>query len=745
MATPERIVFSEYSEEMQKSYIDYAMSVIVQRALPDVRDGLKPVQRRTLYDMYELGIKSDKPYRKSARIVGDTMGKYHPHGDSSIYESLVVMAQDFKKELPLVDGHGNFGSIEGDGAAAMRYTEARLQKITEEAYLGDLDKEVVNFVSNFDETETEPEVLPVRIPNLLVNGAEGIAVGMATSIPPHNLSEVIDGVIEYMKNPDINTDDMMKIISGPDFPTGGIVANKDELLSIYSTGEGKIRIRGRVQIEKGKNGRTNIVVTEIPYTMIGANIGKFLNDVYDLTESHQTNDITDISNMSSKEGIRIVIELKKGADVENVKNLLYKKTRLEDTFGVNMLSVVDGRPETMGIVPIIRHSVDFQYELVTKKYTYLLRKERDKKEIQEGLIKACDVIDLIIEILRGSKDRKMAKECLTKGIIDNVKFKSEQSKKDAQYLLFTDRQADAILEMHLYKLIGLEIDALRGDYMKTMKNIQNYSEILENRGSMAKVIIKDLKAYKEEFGRERRTEICNLEEVIVEEKPIEEEDVVILLDRFAYVKVIDVPTYERNKEAADAESKNVIFCKNIDRLAIFTDKGNEYIVKVLDIPQRKFREKGLPLDNISNFDSASEHILLIETINELKGKKVFFGTKDNLIKMVDGELFDVTRKTSQATKLGDNDEVIIVQIINPDDTVAVYSENGYFLRFQAADVPEKKKAALGVRGMNTKTGEDIVGIAILKPGDEKAVKVGKNEVHLERLHIAARNQRGTKR
>ena len=745
MATPERIVFSEYSEEMQKSYIDYAMSVIVQRALPDVRDGLKPVQRRTLYDMYELGIKSDKPYRKSARIVGDTMGKYHPHGDSSIYESLVVMAQDFKKELPLVDGHGNFGSIEGDGAAAMRYTEARLQKITEEAYLGDLDKEVVNFVSNFDETETEPEVLPVRIPNLLVNGAEGIPVGMATSIPPHNLSEVIDGVIEYMKNPDINTDDMMKIISGPDFPTGGIVANKDELLSIYSTGEGKIRIRGRVQIEKGKNGRTNIVVTEIPYTMIGANIGKFLNDVYDLTESHQTNDITDISNMSSKEGIRIVIELKKGADVENVKNLLYKKTRLEDTFGVNMLSVVDGRPETMGIVPIIRHSVDFQYELVTKKYTYLLRKERDKKEIQEGLIKACDVIDLIIEILRGSKDRKMAKECLTKGIIDNVKFKSEQSKKDAQYLLFTDRQADAILEMHLYKLIGLEIDALRGDYMKTMKNIQNYSEILENRGSMAKVIIKDLKAYKEEFGRERRTEICNLEEVIVEEKPIEEEDVVILLDRFAYVKVIDVPTYERNKEAADAESKNVIFCKNIDRLAIFTDKGNEYIVKVLDIPQRKFREKGLPLDNISNFDSASEHILLIETINELKGKKVFFGTKDNLIKMVDGELFDVTRKTSQATKLGDNDEVIIVQIINPDDTVAVYSENGYFLRFQAADVPEKKKAALGVRGMNTKTGEDIVGIAILKPGDEKAVKVGKNEVHLERLHIAARNQRGTKR
>jgi DNA gyrase subunit A len=745
MATPEKIVFSEYSEEMQKSYIDYAMSVIVQRALPDIRDGLKPVQRRTLYDMYELGIKSDKPYRKSARIVGDTMGKYHPHGDSSIYESLVVMAQDFKKELPLVDGHGNFGSIEGDGAAAMRYTEARLQKITEQAYLGDLDKEIVNFVPNFDETEKEPEVLPVRIPNLLINGAEGIAVGMATSIPPHNLSEVIDGVIEYMKNPDINTVDMLKIIHGPDFPTGGIVANKDELLGIYSTGEGKIRVRGRIVTEKGKNGRTNLVVTEIPYTMIGANIGKFLNDVYDLTESHQTNDITDISNMSSKEGIRIVIELKKGADVENVKNLLYKKTRLEDTFGVNMLSVVDGRPETMGIVPIIRHSVDFQYELAKRKYTYLLKKEREKKEIQEGLIKACDVIDLIIEILRGSKDRKMAKDCLTKGITDDIRFKNEQSRKDAQYLLFTDRQADAILEMRLYKLIGLEIDALRGDYMKTMQNIQTYSEILDNRGVMAKVIIKELKSYKEEFGRERRTEINNLDEVVVEEKPLEEEDVVILLDRFAYGKVVDLSTYERNKEAAEAESKKIIFCKNTDRLAIFTDKGNEYIVKVLDIPQRKFREKGLPLDNISNFDSSSEHILLIESLSELKGKKVFFGTKDNLIKAVDGELFDVTRKTSQATKLGDKDEVIAVEVIDSDDSVAVYSDNGYFLRFSASDVPEKKKAALGVRAMKTKKGEEIIGIVVLKPGEEKSVKVGKNEVHLERLHIAARDQRGSKR
>ena len=387
-ARAENLIRTEYSEVMQKAYIDYAMSVIIARALPDVRDGLKPVQRRTLYDMHELGIRYDRPYRKCARIVGDTMGKYHPHGDSSIYESLVVMAQDFKKGLPLVDGHGNFGSIEGDGAAAMRYTEARLQKITQEAYLADLDKDVVDFVPNFDETEKEPEVLPVKVPNILINGAEGIAVGMATSIPPHNFGEVIDGVKAYMKNPDINTEQMMEYIKGPDFPTGGIVTNKDDLLSIYSTGSGKIKVRGKVEIEKMKGGKERIVITEIPYTMIGANIGKFLNDVYSLVETKKTNDIVDISNQSSKEGIRIVIELKRGADAENICNLLYKKTKLEDTFSVNMLAVADGRPETMGIVPMIRHHVNFQYEIATRKYKTLLEKELEKKEVQEGLIKA---------------------------------------------------------------------------------------------------------------------------------------------------------------------------------------------------------------------------------------------------------------------------------------------------------------------------------------------------------------------
>ena len=485
----ENVIATDYADVMQKSYIDYAMSVIISRALPDVRDGLKPVQRRTLYDMYELGIRYDRPYRKCARIVGDTMGKYHPHGDSSIYEALVVMAQDFKKGKTLVDGHGNFGSIEGDGAAAMRYTEARLEKLTQEVFLADLDKNIVDFMPNFDETEKEPQVLPVKIPNLLVNGADGIAVGMATSIPPHNLGEVVDAVKAYIKNNDISVKGLMRYLKGPDFPTGGLVVNKDDLLNIYETGSGKLRLRGKVEVEKVKGGRQQLVITEIPYTMIGANIGKFLNDVASLVETKKTTDIVDISNQSSKEGIRIVLELKKDADVENLTNMLYKKTRLEDTFGVNMLAVADGRPETLSLKQVIEHHVDFVFEVTTRKYKTLLGKELEKKEIQEGLIKACDVIDLIIEILRGSKSRDQVKKCLVEGITEGIKFKSKASEKAAKNLKFTENQATAILEMRLYRLIGLEIEALQAEYDQTMKNIASYEDILNNYDSMCEVII----------------------------------------------------------------------------------------------------------------------------------------------------------------------------------------------------------------------------------------------------------------
>ncbi len=745
MNQEEQIIRTEYSELMQKSYIDYAMSVIIARALPDVRDGLKPVQRRTLYDMYELGIRYDKPYRKCARIVGDTMGKYHPHGDSSIYDALVVMAQDFKKGLPLVDGHGNFGSIEGDGAAAMRYTEARLQKITQEAYLADLDKDVVNFVPNFDETEKEPEVLPVKVPNLLLNGAEGIAVGMTTSIPPHNFGEVIDGVIAYMKDPDINTEQMMQYIPGPDFPTGGIVANKDELLAVYSTGMGKIKIRGKVEVEKGKGGKDRLVITEIPYTMIGANIGKFLNDIYSLVETKKTSDIVDITNQSSKEGIRIVLELKKGADVKNLKNLLYKKTKLEDTFGVNMLAVADGKPETMGIVPIIRHHVNFQYELATRKYQTLLAKERDKKEIQEGLIKATDVIDLIIEILRGSKNVKDARACLTDGITDNINFKSEQSKRDAAKLRFTERQTTAILEMRLQKLIGLELEALLKDHDETLKNIAKYEDILGSRAAMAKVIIKELESFKKEYAKPRKTVIDNLEEAVVEEKKIEEMDVVFLMDRFGYAKTVDVATYERNKEAANTENRYILTCKNTDKICIFTNKGQMHLLKVLDLPYGKFRDKGTPIDNLSNYNSSEENFVYITNLAAISRSQVLFGTKSAMLKVVDGSEFDVAKRTTAATKLNEGDELIFVQALALEETLVMQSEKDFFLRIDISSIPEKKKGAVGVRGMKLGAGDALTAIYLLNAEDVVNIEVKGKEVALNRLRTAGRDTKGTKR
>ncbi|MGN0483328.1 MAG: DNA topoisomerase (ATP-hydrolyzing) subunit A [Lachnospiraceae bacterium] len=743
----EQIIQTEYSEVMQKSYIDYAMSVIVSRALPDVRDGLKPVQRRTLYDMYELGIRYDRPYRKCARIVGDTMGKYHPHGDSSIYEALVVMAQDFKKGMPLVDGHGNFGSIEGDGAAAMRYTEARLQKITQEAYLADLDKNVVNFVPNFDETEKEPEVLPVKVPNLLVNGAEGIAVGMATSIPTHNLGEVIEGVKAYMKNPDINTEQMMQYIPGPDFPTGGIVANKDDLLQIYSTGTGKIKLRGKVEVEPLKGGKEQIVITEIPYTMIGANIGKFLNDIYSLVETKKTNDIVDISNQSSKEGIRIVIELKKGANAQNIINLLYKKTRLEDTFGVNMLAVADGKPETMGLVPIIRHHVNFQYELATRKYQTLLEKELEKKEIQEGLIRACDVIDLIIEILRGSKNIKDAKACLIHGDTSKVKFRSKASEKQASMLDFTERQATAILEMRLYKLIGLEIEALQKEHDTTLKNIEQYQDILAHRSSMAKVIIKELDKLKKEFATERKTALENASEAVYEEETVKEAEVVLLMDRFGYVKTVDKAVYERNQEAADAENKHIVHLMNTDKLCIFTNTGQLHLVKVLDLPYGRFRDKGQPIDNFGKYDSSEETIVFLSGLREICGKKLLFTTASGMMKQVDGSEFDVSKRTVAATKLAEGDMLLSVEPIQEETkTVVLQTEKAMFLRFEVEEVPEKKKGAVGVKGITLKTKDLVKAVYLLAEDEEKTVLIGEeNEIALHRLKVNKRAGQGVKR
>ncbi len=740
----DRIIKTEYSELMQKSFIDYAMSVIVARALPDVRDGLKPVQRRTLYDMYELGIRYDRPYRKSARIVGDTMGKYHPHGDSSIYDALVVMAQDFKKELPLVDGHGNFGNIEGDGAAAMRYTEARLQKVTQETFLADLDKDVVDFGPNFDETEKEPLVLPVKIPNILINGSEGIAVGMVTSIPPHNFGEVIDAVKAYMMDENITTRELMRYLKGPDFPTGGMVCNKDELLEIYETGQGKLRIRGKIEVEKAKGGKTNVVITEIPYTMIGANITKFLQDVAALAETKKTNDIVDITNQSSKEGIRIVIELKRDADVENFKNLLLKKTRLEDTFGVNMLAIADGRPETMGLKTIMKHYVDFQFETATRKYSNLLQKELERKEIQEGLIKACNVIDLIIEILRGSKDRAMAKACLVEGKTDGIKFKFKESRIMAQQLQFTEPQANAILEMRLYKLIGLEIDALMKEHEDTIANIFRYEDILARRDSMAQVIMNELDAYKKEYSRPRRTMIDNAGQVVFEEKKPEEMDVYFLMDRFGYSRTIDTAAYERNKEAVESENSHVILCKNTGKICLFTNAGQLHTVKISDIPYGKFRDKGIPIDNVSNYDSSKEDILCVASQADLNLYRMLFTTKQAMMKVVSGGEFDVSKKTVAATKLNDGDEVKSIAILIEQRNVVLQTHEGYFLRFPVEEIPEKKKGAVGVRGMKLGANDYIEEVYYTRNAQEQTIDYRGKSLELNKLKLGSRDTKGVK-
>lgn len=791
----EQIVTSEYSDLMQKSYIDYSMSVICQRAVPDVRDGLKPVQRRVLYAMDQLGLNYDKPHRKSARIVGDTMGKYHPHGDSSIYEALVVLEQDFKKGMALIDGHGNFGSIEGDGAAAMRYTEAKLKKFTQQVYLADLDKDVVDFVPNFDETEKEPEVLPVRIPNVLVNGAEGIAVGMTTSIPTHNLSEVIDAVIAYMDNQDITTEGLMEYVKGPDFPTGGLVVNKSELLNIYENGTGKIKLRGKVEFEKGtgRSDRDKLVITEIPYTMVGANIGKFISDVVELIETKKTQDIADISNQSSKEGIRIVLELKKNADIQKLENMLYKKTRLEDTFGVNMLTIVEKKPEILGLKGIIKHNVDFQFEIQTRKYTTLLGKELEQKEIKEGLIRACDMIDLIIEILRGSTSLKDAKNCLINGVTDNIKFKHKESELYASNLNFTEKQAQAILDLRLYKLIGLEILALQKEYEAILERIAEYEEILSNKKAMAKVIKKELLKIKKDYAVPRKTLIINGKEAVYEENPIVEQEVVFVMDRFGYAKTIDTSLYEKNQETVDSENKYIFRCMNTDKVYIFTDTGSMHTIKVIDVPFVRVKDKGTPVDNLGNYDSKGENIVFICSSDMVRDRKLLFTTSQGMMKLVSGNEFDVSKRTVMATKLGEDDSLVSVLVTGAldghstiysedingsvmlyggsdeegeqlafdfedmmmpgelmdespagavsDEIVVLQTNDGIFLKFKLSEIPEKKKGAIGVKGISLRTDDYVTKVYVMDAGDNIVAECNGKNVSLRNLKT---NKRGAK-
>jgi len=741
----EKILRTEYSEEMQKSYLDYSMSVITARAIPDARDGLKPVQRRVLYDMSELRIFSDRPHRKSARIVGDTMGKYHPHGDSSIYETLVVLSQDFKKGMALIDGHGNFGSIEGDGAAAMRYTEAKLAKFTEEVYLKDLDK-TVEFVSNYDETEKEPQVLPVRVPNLLINGAEGIAVGMSTSIPTHNLAEVCDTCIAYIKNRDIDTKKLLDILHGPDFPTGGIIANKKDLLEIYNTGNGKLKLRGKIEVELGrrKSDKDKLIVSEIPYTMIGSGINKFLVDVANLVENKKLSDVVDISNQSDKNGTRIVLELKKDADIEKIKNILYKKTKLEDTFGVNMLAIVDGRPEILSLRDILKNYIEFQYEITTKKYNILLNKELEKKEIQEGLIKAVDVIDLIIAILRGSKNLAQAKKCLTSGDTTDITFKVKSLEKDAKKLSFTEKQAQAILDMRLYKLIGLEIEALLKDNETTLKNIAEYENILKNHKNMDKLFIKDLEKIKKEFALKRRTHIEDAKEAVYVEEEVASEEVIFVMDKFGYCKLLDRGTFDKNAENIETENKYVFPIMNTDKVCIFSNKGILYKIKAMDLPMSKLRDKGVPVDNLTKFDSGSEEILLALSEDSMQGSYILMLTKNGYIKKVSSSEFKTNNKQVASTKLNDDDVLVGVKLLDAriKTDICVSSSAGYALKFNVSEVNEFKKSTRGEKAITLGYNEFVENLYILSETGIGIIN-GK-ELNLSKVRLSHRGYKGQK-
>ena len=742
----EKIIKQEYSDIMKQSYIDYAMSVIIARAVPDIRDGLKPVQRRILYDMgEELGLDYNKPYRKSARIVGDTMGKFHPHGDSSIYDAMVVMAQDFKREIPLVDGHGNFGSIEGDGAAAQRYTESRLQKITQENYLADLDKKVVDYVPNYDETEKEPEVLPVKIPNFLINGSEGIAVGMTTSTPSHNLVEVLKAEEYLMDTPGASIEELMDFVKGPDFPTGGIVANSNDLLEIYKTGTGKIRVQGRVIHEKNRQ-VNRLVITEIPYTMIGAGIANFLNDVAMLVDSKQIPDIVDISNQSSKEGIKIVLDLKKNVseeDAKKIKTVLLSKTKLEDTFGVNMLAIANGRPKTLTLKSALEYHISFLFEINTRKYTTMLAKEKEKAEVQEGLIKAIDVLDAVIETIRGSKTKTEAKECLMTGKVDNIKYRIAEDKKIAKTFDFTELQTDAILDMRLSRLIGLELEALKKENEKTKQNIEKYIKILSDKKYMKKVIKDDLEHIIKEYGQPRKTSIKNIEKAVIKKEAPKAFKEVVLMDKFGYVRAVSDTVYEKNKDAADSESKWVIPVMSDDKVVFITENGIMHTVPANKIPFGKFRDKSIPVDNVSTLDTTTDLILYAEAMSDMAGEaaggaagetvssKNVYVIVTNLggVKKLPGAEFSVKSKNTKYIKLKDGEVCTdFVKVEKGEPEIVLVSEAGRFLRFSAADIPEKKRGAGTVAGIAMKDGEKLSDVFFVWPEDvKKAAETGSDE------------------
>ncbi|MFR5661431.1 MAG: DNA gyrase subunit A [Limosilactobacillus mucosae] len=702
---PGRITDVNLTGLMKNSFLDYAMSVIVARALPDVRDGLKPVQRRILYGMNELGVTPDKPYKKSARIVGDVMGKFHPHGDSSIYEGLVRMAQDFSYRYMLVDGHGNFGSVDGDGAAAMRYTEARMSKIAVEM-LRDINKNTVDFQDNYDGSEKEPTVLPDRFPNLLVNGASGIAVGMATNIPTHNLGEVIDAIHLLMQNPDATTEELMKVLPGPDFPTGGVVMGKSGIRKAYETGRGTIIVRAKVDIEEAKNGRQRIVVHEIPYMV---NKARLIERIAELAREKEIEGITDINDETDREGMRIVIDVRRDASAEVILNNLYKMTLMQTTFNFNMLAIVNGAPKVLSLKQILQHYLEHQINVVRRRTEFDLKKAQSRDHIVQGLLIALDHIDEIIKIIREAQTSEIAKEQL----ID-------------RYTL-DDRQAQAILDMRLVRLTGLEREKIENEHQKLTEAIADYQDILAHEERINQIIYDELLEIQRKFGDPRRTELQVGDITDIEDEDlIEEEDIVVTLTHNGYIKRLPVDEFKSQNRGGrgvkgmgvhkDDFIEHLISSSTHDILLFFTNSGKVFSMKGYEVPEYGRSAQGIPIINLLGIDNHEKITAVINVSNAADDtdKFLFFVTKQGTVKKTPVDDFRNIRSNGlKAIQLHDGDELIHVNIIDGQQNMILGTRLGYAVSFNAEDVRSMGRSAAGVRGAKLREGDCVIGAAPL--------------------------------
>ena len=691
-------------DEIKAAYLDYSMSVIVSRALPDVRDGLKPVHRRILFSMSEMGMNHKTPFKKSARIVGDVLGKYHPHGDSSVYGAMVRMAQDFNMRYELIDGHGNFGSIDGDEAAAMRYTEARMAKITEEL-LADIGKDTIDYRKNFDESLDEPVVLPAKLPNLLLNGANGIAVGMATNIPPHNLGEVVDGIVALIDNPEISIDELITYIKGPDFPTGGIINGKQGIYDAYRTGRGKLRVAGRVEVETSKTGKESIIVTELPYQV---NKARLIEKIADLVRQKKITGISDLRDETDRDGIRIVIELKKGEESELILNSLYKFTDLQNTFGVIMLALVDNSPRVLNLKQVLQKYLEHRFEVITRRTEFELKKARNRAHILEGFKIALDNIEEVIKIIRASKDGNIARAELI------AKFG------------FSEIQAKAILDMRLQRLTGLERDKINQEYNELMLLIEELTGILSDDSKIYGIIKEEALKLKEDFGDERRTEIRNARAEISIEDLIKDEEVVVTLTEKGYVKRVAIDTYRSQKRGGigvnatntveDDVVKDMYIAKALDTLLIFTTKGKVFSIKVYEIPETGKQARGKLIGNIINLDDDEKVSTIIKVREFEKNKNLFFVTRNGVVKKSELTLFDNIKKAGKrAIRLNEDDEVMFIGLTSGsgEDEIFAATKNGIAIRFSEKDVRSMGTGAAGVRGINLRDEDKIVGAAII--------------------------------